>query len=118
MKCHDCRKTMSRSDLKKRVCQPYKSVGLSAKSRLQRIENHMNIGAYQKFTARVSLACEYGRRESKAQLLDRLRDALRQLAAEHHAHANGAKRAWHGVYPGHEEGCVCLLCETTAPQVA
>jgi len=39
-------------------------------------------------------------------------------AVEHHAHADGAKRAWHGVYPGHEEGCVCLLCEASAPQVA
>lgn len=34
MKCHDCRKTMSRSEIKKHVCHPYKSVGLSAKARL------------------------------------------------------------------------------------
>jgi hypothetical protein len=52
----------------------------------------MNIGAYQKFTARISLACEYGRRESKDQLLERLRDALRQLAAEQSVEPTVSKR--------------------------
>lgn len=33
MKCHDCKKRMPRSELKKHTCKPYASGGLTEKAR-------------------------------------------------------------------------------------
>jgi len=45
---------------------------------------------------------------------DAARAVLARIEAAQPTLAGGwASPSLHGVYPGHEEGCVCLLCETT-----